>query len=207
MTRQDPLRFGGAFQSCVMQSLLRLVVLVLSLGWIWGVSAPSGAQLRVIPEAARQVYELMPDLPRENDYVYIEEGISPPEDNTLVQRMMLYHQQVQGRPPTNRLDWQFTIADYLDLNEPMFAQAYPGVTSLNENPYRRDREVVQSLSREQRRQLLESILTAYGGDPNPPTLYIPPDVTQQAQAPKDPTVPTPDPMIVLPTTSSADLLK
>lgn len=196
-----------AFLSAVMRSLLRLAILGLSLGWIWSLSAPSGAQLRVIPEAARQVYTLMPDLSLENDYVYAEDGIGPPEDNTLVQRMMLYHQQIKGRPPTNRLDWQFTIADYLELNEPMFAQAYPGVTNLTENPYRRDREVVQSLNREQRRRLLESILTAYGADPSPPTLYIPPDVIQQAQAPEDPVLPTPEPMIVLPTPSSADLLK
>lgn len=172
-----------------------------------GSALPSWGQLRVIPEAARQVYALMPDLPLENDYLYIRDTIGRPEDNTLVQRMMLYHQQVKGRPARNRLDWQFTLADYLDLNEPMYAQAYPGVTTQTENAYGRDREVIQSLSREQRRQLLDAILTAYGGDPQPPTLYIPPDVAQAAQAPVEPSLPTPDSMIVLPTTSSADLLR
>ncbi len=168
---------------------------------------PSWGQLRVIPEAARQVYTLMPDLPLENDYVYLRDNIGRPEENTLVQRVMLYHQQVKGRPARNRLDWQFTLADYLDLNEPMYAQAYPGVTTQTENAYQRDREVIQSLSREQRRQLLETILTAYGGDPQPPTLYIPADVAQAAQVPEEPSLPTPNNTIVLPTTSSADLLK
>lgn len=76
-------------------------------GWL-GITAaflleagPVYAQLRLIPDAARRVYEALPDLPLENTYTPINpnDGGPRPEEDTLVRRMMLYHLQVAGRSP------------------------------------------------------------------------------------------------------------
>ncbi|NJK64741.1 MAG: hypothetical protein HC921_20400 [Synechococcaceae cyanobacterium SM2_3_1] len=132
------------------------------------------AQLRLVPEASQQVYETLPALPRENQYQYIDPETGDPETNTLVRRMMLYHLQIKARALTNRFDWKLTLADYLEKNEAIFAQAYPGSQTLTKNPYTQDKVAVQSLTRQERAALLEAILIALGGDPTPPQLYIPP---------------------------------
>ena len=69
-------------------------------------SGPAYAQLRLIPQAARQVYEALPDLPLENTYTPINpnDGGPTPEEDTLVRQMMVYHLQMAGRSPTNRFD-------------------------------------------------------------------------------------------------------
>lgn len=175
--------------------------ILLSLAWgAW----PVQAQLRLIPDAARQVYSLLPDFPLENTYTPTSpDGTGPtPEEDTLVRRMMVYHLQVAGRSPTDRLDWQLTIADYFDANEPIIAQRYPGADRLTVNPYAQDKAVVQSLNRQQRQALLEAILLAFGGDPNPTALYIPSDIDAA------PTRPTPEPVerLLIPGQGAADLL-
>ncbi len=170
--------------------------------WILFSAQPVLSQLRLVPEAATTVYDQIPDFPKENHYQVIAENVGAAEDNTLVYRMMLYHMQVKGRSPINRLDWKLTLADYLELNEPVFARAYPGASILSDNPYRADRDVLKSLNRQQRNQLLEIIITAFDGDPTPPILYIPPA-----------TVATPTPQftqpgtITIPPRGGADLLK
>jgi hypothetical protein len=168
-------------------------------------SGPAYAQLRLIPQAARQVYEALPDLPLENVYTPINpnDGGPTPEEDTLVRRMMIYHLQVAGRSPTDRFDWQLTLADYFDANEPIIAQRYPGADRLTVNPYAQDKAVVQSLNRQQRQALLEALVLAFGGDPNPTPLYIPTDGDPA------PTRPTPEPMkpLLLPGSGSADLLR
>ncbi|MFS8777218.1 hypothetical protein [Synechococcus sp. W70.1] len=180
-------------------------------GWL-GITAaflleagPVYAQLRLIPDAARRVYEALPDLPLENTYTPINpnDGGPRPEEDTLVRRMMLYHLQVAGRSPTDRFDWQLTLADYCDANEPMVAQQYPGANRLTVNPYTRDKAVVQSLSRQQRQALLRALVLAFGGDPDPKPLYIPPDLKAA------PALPTPEPMkpLLLPGRGGADLLR
>jgi hypothetical protein len=159
------------------------------------------AQLRLVPEASQQVYDTLPDLPRENQYQYIDPETGDPEANTLIRRMMLYHLQIKARALTNRFDWKLTLADYLEKNEAIYAQAYPGSQTLTENPYTQDKIALQSLSRQERAALLEAILVALGGDPTPPQLYIPPrqDATPTpTSAPEGFTLPDP---------GSADLLK
>jgi hypothetical protein len=167
-------------------------------------SGPAQAQLRLIPEAARQVYESLPDLPLENFYTPANpDGTGPtPEEDTLLRRMMVYHLQVAGRSPTDRFDWQLTLADYFDANEPIIAQRYPGADRLTVNPYAQDKAVVQSLNRQQRQALLETIVLAFGGDPNPTPLYIPTDLDPV------PTRPTPEPVerLLIPGSGAADLL-
>ncbi|MEN9229598.1 MAG: hypothetical protein Q6L68_01715 [Thermostichus sp. DG02_5_bins_236] len=175
--------------------------ILLSLAWGAG---PVQAQLRLIPEAARKVYSLLPDFPLENFYAPTSpDGTGPtPEEDTLVRRMMVYHLQVAGRSATDRLDWQLTIADYFDANEPIIAQRYPGADRLTVNPYAQDKAVVQSLNRQQRKALLETILLAFGGDPNPTALYIPSDEEPGSRRP------TPEPVkrLLIPGSGAADLL-
>ncbi len=168
-------------------------------------SGPAYAQLRLIPEAARRVYEALPDLPLENTYTPVNpnDGGPPPEEDTLVRRMMVYHLQVVGRSPTDRFDWQLTLADYLDANEPIVAQRYPGAERLTVNPYAQDKAAVQALSRQRRWALLRELVLAFGGDPDPKPLYIPPDLNPV------PAPPTPKPLerLPIPGAGSADLLR
>ncbi|MGQ9837328.1 MAG: hypothetical protein ACUVRV_05030 [Cyanobacteriota bacterium] len=187
----------------VKQRRLFLAITLSGLLLPWGAGSAQ-AQLRLIPDAARQVYSILPDFPLENTYTpEFSDGTGPtPEEDTLVRRMMVYHLQVAGRSPTDRFDWQLTIADYFDANEPMIAQQYPGADRLTVNPYTQDRAVVQSLNRQQRRALLEAILLAFGGDPKPTALYIPRDEEPEFNRP------TPEPVerLLIPGKGAADLL-
>jgi hypothetical protein len=168
-------------------------------------SGPAYAQLRLIPEAARQVYEALPDLPLENTYTPVNpnDGGPAPEEDTLVRRMMVYHLQVVGRSPTDRFDWQLTLADYLDANEPIVAQRYPGAERLTVNPYAQDKAAVQALSRQQRQALLRELVVAFGGDPDPKPLYIPADLNPVPA----PATPKPLERLPIPGAGSADLLR
>ncbi len=164
---------------------------------------PAWSQLRLIPEAAEQVYAAIPDLPLENTYTPGPTSNVPPQQDTLIRRMMLYHLQEKGRSLTSRLDWKLTFADYLGANEPILAATYPGSQWLTENPLNGDRQAFQTLTRSERNQLLETLLITFGGDPTPPQLYIPPDqpIAQPA------TTPAPAQTLLLPQPGSADLLK
>ncbi len=181
-----------------------VLVSIAVLAFLFLGSGPAQAQLRLIPEAVRQVYEALPDLPLENFYTPVNpnDGGPTPEEDTLLRRMMVYHLQVAGRSPADRFDWQLTLADYFDANEPMIAQRYPGADRLTVNPYAQDKAVVQSLNRQQRQALLEAIVLAFGGDPNPTPLYIPGDLDPS------PSRPTPEPMerLLIPGSGAADLL-
>ncbi|MEN9201906.1 MAG: hypothetical protein Q6K80_09920 [Thermostichus sp. DG_1_6_bins_120] len=181
---------------------LPLLGITLGILWVWGVR-PVQAQLRLIPEAARQVYSMLPDFPLESTYVSPDGSGPSPEEDTLVRRMMVYHLQVAGRSLTDRFDWQLTLADYFDANEPMIAQRYPGADRLTVNPYAQDKAVIQSLNRQQRQALLKAILLALGGDPNPTPLYIPEDVEPVAPRPTS----TPVQRLLIPGTGAADLLR
>ncbi|MDX2270798.1 MAG: hypothetical protein NW237_02460 [Cyanobacteriota bacterium] len=166
---------------------------------------PAWGQLRLVPAAVEQVYASLPQLPLENTYTPSSPEAGDPTENTLVKRLMLYHLQVKGRSPSNRLDWKLTLADYLEANEPMVAQEYPGASLFRENPYHRDRQHIQALSRSERASLLNALLTAFGGDPTPPILYIPPSAT--AGSPERPTTPIPAETLLIPPPGNADLLK
>lgn len=82
------------------------------------------------------VYQAMPDLPRENQYINRDTG-ELDEDYTLIRRLIRYHVYVKNRPPLFRLDWKLTLADYLTVsdpntgqtvsaNEPIRYETYPG---------------------------------------------------------------------------------
>ncbi len=177
---------------------LAMALMALGLGWH---GIPASAQLRLVPEATEQVYAKMPQLPRGSDYTPTSDAVGQGE-STLVQRMMQYHMQLAGRPATSRMDWRLTLADYLDINEPMLAQRYPGATSLDPSPYNDDKAAIQSLSRRERYDLVDALVASLGGDPTPGILYIP-DLSEPGSVAPPPAVQD----IRLPQPGGADLLR
>lgn len=111
-------------------------------------------------DAWQQVYKAVPDLPLENQYATRETGTVDPS-NTLVTRMIRYHYFIKGRPVNFRLDWKYTLADYLGINEPIQANTYPGADNLRKNPFESDRAIVQKLNRKQRDALIQAIVDVF----------------------------------------------
>lgn len=124
----------------------------------WLGVAPATAQLPAvnIADTSRVLYERLPFIPLENQYVD-QEGNEVPE-STLLTRLMLYHGAVQQRQPYFRLDWKLTMADYLGANETMHADTYPNSRTLQENPMAGDVEAIRQLTREQRQELVDTIV-------------------------------------------------
>jgi len=156
-------------------------------------------QRRVRPtEVWPFVYEKIPDLPLENNYISQETGEVNTED-TLVSRLIRYHFYVKGRAPNYRFDWKLTLADYLGANDYLQSSLYPGNDSLTENPMNGDRQAIQSLTRSQRDALVNRLVDIFGGDSNPPSI---PEVQQRdnsgRSAPRAPVILQP---------GGADLLK
>lgn len=124
----------------------------------WFGAAPAAAQLPAvnIADTSRVLYERLPFIPLENQYVD-QDGNELPE-STLLSRLMLYHGAVQQRQPYFRLDWKLTMADYLGANETMHADTYPNSRMLQENPMDGDVEAIRQLTREQREELVDTIV-------------------------------------------------
>ena len=123
-------------------------------------------------DVAAQVYQLIPELPLENEYVS-QETQEVATNNTLISRFIRYHQYVKNRPVKFRLDWKFTIADYLEANEQISYERYPGSKTLTTHPLESDRAVIYNLSRSQRNQLINTLVSIYNPNtastPNPTT--------------------------------------
>lgn len=119
------------------------------------------AQRFDVDGAWRQVYEQLPDLPLENQYISQDTG-NVAEDNTLIGRLIRYHIYVKGRPPSFRLDWKLTLADYLGVNERMIASTYPSADTLQTNPMDGDITAIQSLNRSQRDDLVQALVDIFG---------------------------------------------
>ncbi|MCU0526926.1 MAG: hypothetical protein MUF72_19125 [Elainella sp. Prado103] len=162
-------------------SLASILLLVASVGWQLNPAAV--AQPIRIEELWQQVYQDLPDLPRENQYVNQETG-DPSPNNTLVSRMIRYHVYSKGRPVTYRLDWKLTLADYLGVNERMEPNTYPSGTSLTTNPMDGDIAAVRSLNRSQRDALVNALVRLFT-----------PSSTPEASPPvsQPPAPPTPSP--------------
>jgi len=109
-----------------------------------------------IAQAVPLVYEQVPFLPLENQY--LTRSGDPFTESTLLSRMMRYHTSVRRRIPYFRLDWKLTLADYLGVNDRIYAETYPNANILQENPMEGDVEVVRQLSRSQRDALVEAIV-------------------------------------------------
>lgn len=147
--------------------------------------------------AAQSVYQRLPDLPLENEYINQKSGqVSP--NNTLIMRLIRYHEYVKSRPLKYRLDWQLTFADYFGINEPIQTDRYPGAETLTANPLESDRKIITSLTRSQRNQLIDTLLAIY----NPPI-----EKPQQPVTTPDNSTEERNNTPVLPQPGDADLLK
>jgi len=121
---------------------------------------PAVAQ-RISPSDVWQlVYQQLPDLPKENQYVSKESGKFA-ESNTLANRLIRYHVYVKERSPIYRFDWKLTMADYLGANEIMYDTTYPGNDTLRQNPIEGDRKAIASLSRHQRDALVQTLVNIF----------------------------------------------
>jgi hypothetical protein len=121
---------------------------------------PAVAQ-RISPgDVWRQIYQQLPDFPKENQYVNKETG-KVAENNTLAGRLIRYHLYVKERAPNYRLDWKLTLADYLDVNEIMYETTYPGNDTLKQNPIEGDRAAIARLNRRQRDDLVQVLANIF----------------------------------------------
>ncbi|MEH2449725.1 MAG: hypothetical protein V7K18_29230 [Nostoc sp.] len=121
---------------------------------------PANAQ-RITPgDVWQKVYQQLPNLPRENNYISKENG-TVAENNTLVNRLIKYHIYTKGRAPIYRLDWKLTLADYLGANEIIYDTSYPGNDSLRENPLEGDRKAISRLTRSQRDALVQVLVNIF----------------------------------------------
>lgn len=137
------------------------VVNLLVLGVGLNTPQPSYAQKTAQPqELWQRVYEQLPNLPLENKYISKDTG-KVAQDSTLVTRLLQYHLYVKGRAPNYRLDWKLTLADYLGANELISETVYPGHDTLRTNPLEGDRKVIAGLSRQQRNQLIQTLISLY----------------------------------------------
>lgn len=132
--------------------------------------APKGSQSVKIQDAWQQVYQKLPYLPLENQYVN-KETRQVDRNNNLVNRLIRYHVYVKRRPPNYRLDWKLTIADYLGANELVEEALYPGRDTLRQNPLEGDRAAVKRLNRKQRDALVQTLVSIF--NPNPPATSNP----------------------------------
>lgn len=121
-------------------------------------------------EVWQKVYERLPSLPLENQYVNRETG-EVDTDNNLVSRLVEYHLGVKNRPPYYRFDWKLTLADYLGANEKLSELEYPGNNTLEENPMEGDRAAIEQLNRAQRDVLVEVLVSTF--NPNRPQTPTP----------------------------------
>lgn len=152
---------------------------------------PASAQSVRPREVWQQVYQKLPNLPMENQYVSKETG-QVDSDSTLMARLIRYHVYVKGRPSEYRLDWKLTLADYLGANELMEETVYPGYDTLRENPIEGDRAVIGRLNRKQRDALVQTLVSFF--NPNEPA----PSTGATNSSPQPSTTPSPAARPILP---------
>jgi hypothetical protein len=120
---------------------------------------PSGGQTVRVGDAWKMVYQQLPELPQANQYVS-RETKQPDPTNTFVGRLISYHLYTKNRPAALRLDWKLTIADYLNANEDIDPDNYPTQKRMQTHPLEGDRAIIQQLTRAQREQLIQVLITA-----------------------------------------------
>lgn len=146
---------------------------------------PAATAQRVQIDAIwQQIYQDIPDIPLENEYVNKDTG-DVSTNNTLLSRLIRYHIYIKGRPTAYRLDWKLTLADYLGVNERIDAETYPSGTSLRINPLDGDIVAVQSLNRTQRDALVNALAR----------LFNPRSGSEPVATPSPTPTPAPSPVI------------
>lgn len=153
------------------------------------------AQRLRVEDIWQQIYQQLPDLPLENQYVNDETG-DVSTNNTLVSRLIRYHVYTKGRPTSYRLDWKLTLADYLGVNERMDANTYPSGTSLRTNPMMGDMAAIRNLTRTQRDALVNSLVSIFNPAvdnpvPEPSPSVTPSPTPQPSPPPRFPRLPQP----------------
>jgi hypothetical protein len=142
-------------------ALMIVSVAVLGLGNSYLFSVTPALAQRISPSDTWQiVYNQLPNLPRENQYLSKDNG-KVAEDNTLASRLINYHIYFKGRSPSYRFDWKLTLADYLNANEIIYESSYPGNDSLRQNPLAGDRAAIAKLTRQQRNDLVQVLVNIF----------------------------------------------
>ncbi|MBW4685795.1 MAG: hypothetical protein KME40_12025 [Komarekiella atlantica HA4396-MV6] len=138
---------------------------------------PAIAQRITPSDVWQQVYQQLPEFPRENKYISKETG-KVAQNNTLVSRLIRYHIYTKERSAIYRLDWKLTLADYLGANEIMYDSSYPGNDILRQNPIEGDRAAIARLNRSQRDALVQVLVNIF--NPNSQNTLAPsPNTTPQ----------------------------
>jgi len=158
-----------------------------------------------VDDAWQKVYQQVPDLPRENQYVSRETGKVDP-NNTLARRLIRYHIYVKGRPPGYRLDWKFTLADYLGANSLMQESQYPGYDSLKTNPLEGDRVAIGRLNRAQRDVLAQALANVFSSRTGQTTPTQPPSTNRVPSGAVQPPAESGPPRLSQPKPGDARLL-
>jgi len=164
---------------------------------------PAGGYTLLVEAVAQQVYDQFPELPKANTYVSQDKG-EVDVNNTLISRFIRYHRDVKRRPTRYRFDWKLTLADYLEANEPMSADRYPGFATLQESPLDGDRQLIQGLNRQQRQALVDFLAAVYrpqtaAPDPETPASSEPSQPKPAVVTPSQPTLSQPgDAQLLMP---------
>ncbi|WP_416670698.1 hypothetical protein [Egbenema bharatensis] len=153
----------------------------------------------------RLVYEALPDLPLENQYVSRNTG-EVAEENTLVGRLIRYHVYVRGRPAIFRFDWKLTLGDYLGVNEPITPSVYPSADVLRVNPAEGDIAAIRTLNRAERDALVQVLVDIFNGGFAPSAPSPAPDRSEPV-SPSPPATPGSSPALREPRPGDADLLR
>lgn len=126
-----------------------------------GIGLPSAmAQVSRPQDVWQQVYQRLPNLPLENQYVSQETG-KVDTDNTLVSRLIRYHLYVKNRLPNFRFDWKMTMADFLGANDYLVEAEYPSANTLTANPMEGDRAAIEKLNRAERDALINALVSSF----------------------------------------------
>lgn len=149
----------------------------------WFITQPVIAQSLKSSDISQRVYQKLPDLPLENQYIDRETGKVDP-NNTLMSRLVRYHIYVKGRPAIYRLDWKLTLADYLGANDLMLESRYPGSDSLRKNPIDGDRAAINRLNRAQRDALVQVLVSIFNPDYSATSVTAPSAKTQPQATPR-----------------------
>ena len=117
--------------------LATLTTLVVLTGSILQVGEPLMAA-QTTHEIANQLYAQYPDIPRAGQ-----------ADTTLLSRFVDYHLDAKARPAQYHLDWELSMADYLNAS---YGDRNGSSTVANA-----DKRAMQALSRQQRHELVHTL--------------------------------------------------
>lgn len=167
----------------IVVGLVAIAAVLPARGWAQPSPDSASPSRRTRPEDIwKLVYQQLPDLPLENQYVNRKTN-RVDTDNTLIGRLIRYHLYIKGRSPIYRFDWKMTLADYFGINEVIPDSTYPGATTLKQNPIEGDRAALDRLNRAQREALVQVLVDVFTPQttlslPAPAPAPVPPQRTR-----------------------------